>query len=99
MNVLVLYLLKCIFLVCNVLPVVLSAPPAELPQKQALRWLQKGIEFYISYITCPPGKEMASSPNAGQYQILLKFWKVILVYEKNNGKAYYCSFHIGFTQT
>ncbi|XP_064617560.1 integrator complex subunit 10-like isoform X2 [Liolophura sinensis] len=47
-------------LVCDVLPMVLSKTKAEVPQKQLYKWLQKAIEFYISYVTMPPPP--ASSP-------------------------------------
>lgn len=41
------------YLVCDVLPLVLSVPLPEVQYKQLVRWMQKSIEFFIMYITQP----------------------------------------------
>ena len=51
------------YMVCDVLPVILQARPQQVAHKHLYRWLQKAIEFYVSYATLPPTKDsQLSSP-------------------------------------
>ncbi|XP_013401930.1 integrator complex subunit 10-like, partial [Lingula anatina] len=52
------------YLVHDLLPIMLNCKEASLAHKQLYKWLQKSIEFYISYITQPPPLDAGlSSPD------------------------------------
>ncbi|CAH1796268.1 unnamed protein product, partial [Owenia fusiformis] len=46
------------YLVCDIMPIILRYQKLDAPVKHIQKWLQKSIEFYISYIAQPPSKDI-----------------------------------------